>query len=528
MNMKALSIGFVALFGVLSSGCIEKASAKEARMKADPAPFTLDAQTTIKNGIREYAETVYTFRSGARELWRITLNDRYAHHWISPEGQAWVLTSSMVGPGGGARLWVRDVQGNLLAGWQAPMSGILRPDREEQYSFGASSLVQLNPGSGSNQLRLITKNGSTWRYTLAQTSLGMLALSRSASAKDQDLLSDQLSKSYSPPSVTFPLGPQAGLSIWSFNTSQGTQSLEEVVQSSGLPNERAPMRIVHERALAAVPAYVARTPAGHTLEFTFSIGKREARLDVLGANGQLLKSIDLLALGHFATVDSARRDLRFRSVDQMRGENYGIAIEDADYTSYGSPEELRFFDRSGREYRVKIGAGEQPSIEARASLNLKPQRLKVEPSYPAADLISEKRYVSPDRRFTARVRQYSSKGYRPVVLTLIASVDDPVAGKATAEVWSSSIPGVPEQVYVSNSGRIFALEEIKLSNAQSPPTLLLLNIYEAKGTQIGLDPVAQKWVSNVAEGKECLRLSEMATSIEGPEAEADIDGSTLR
>src|SRR5436309_1072862 len=98
MVMKPALLSIAGLFSLCAlQGCIPRAFA-QASPTASTAGYTLEARTAIKNGIRAYPETVYTysrqFPGGLKtELWRITLQDKYAHHWIGENGKVWVLTA---------------------------------------------------------------------------------------------------------------------------------------------------------------------------------------------------------------------------------------------------------------------------------------------------------------------------------------------------------------------------------------------------------------------------------------------------
>ena len=107
----ALAFGYI-LFGQVGSG---------GRPPAAPR-FRLDVKSEMKAGaIRAYAESVYTLyetRGNGKEVerWRVTQQDKYAEHWISPSGTVWVKTDMVPGPGGGGALWVRDAKTPLNVG----------------------------------------------------------------------------------------------------------------------------------------------------------------------------------------------------------------------------------------------------------------------------------------------------------------------------------------------------------------------------------------------------------------------------
>jgi len=540
MVMKpAILCFFAALLCLLSGGCVSRASAGEQGGGQPGNGFVLDAKTTIRNGIREYAETVYTFSqkfSGgtSRELWRITLNDKYEHHWIAPDGKVWVLTSSMPGPGGGGHVWVRDAQGSLLATWQAYYTVLARSSErpagpeKSALDLAASSLKVLGQSGTAQQLRLRLGDGSESRLTLADAETGRLALVRQLKRSDGDLLTEMLSRSYSPARVNYPAQGGSGLVQWQFQSNKGQEWLETACAWSGVPSDLAPKRITGERLIPSFPTYAAKTPAGHLLEFFFPFAGREATLDILTVQGKLLSSIDLLALGHFGSKSDAKMSLRYREVEHVRGAGPGVSIEDADYSSYGEPETLRMIDRSGREYRISIGVGENAVVNATASYNIKSPQ-SVEPKYPTAPVLKELIANSPDGRFTVRCRELKT-GLQPTrQLTLVAHVADPVKGRVDAEVWSNYLPSSPQQLFVSNSGRVFAFYILKTGspNPNVPAELALLSLYESKGTQLGIDVVRQKWADTVEQAQRTIDLAKMSTSLEGAEGKTDLNNIPL-
>ncbi|RYG41102.1 hypothetical protein EON79_21400, partial [bacterium] len=328
------------------------------RSISGPRKYELDAKTEIKNGIRAYAVTKYTYYAinGGRksELWSFTQNDKYEHHWISPQGRVWVATGSLPGPGGMGGIWTRDARGNRLIGLRYDM--VLPPQLQHGRRYAAGSLdgVQMNKveartlgkNNPSEQLRLPLTDGGEGHVTLVNTALGgFIAVARAYGKGERDLLSDALEKSETTsPTFSRPV-PRSPLALWEIreeNTGKTNRILQTWQEATyGESSEGQVKPVTAERAVDLSPAAAIRTPSSNVLWFGFSqIGEPDAaRLTIMKYDGKVIKEIDLLKLGGFQNSAEAKAKLAYRDVRIQSGNTF-LSIDDSQFYAGGGPEEL--------------------------------------------------------------------------------------------------------------------------------------------------------------------------------------------
>lgn len=539
---------FVAIAVVLFAALLlwaQKGGPEKPRLEENPVQrfstlYELVAKTEMKQGgIREYAETVYTLfeiRSNVRrERWRITQQDKYFKHWISPNGMVWVLTSSLPGPGGSGRLWARDANADVRgawSGWEMSSSGdskrgIRGITANLDIDDKASKAIQLQ--GGSEQLRLVGKDGSEFRATIANTQDGDFVVSR-LFGKDEpktDLLTELLDKPSNPPMVEWPAPGKALIAVWTFFNEQPNQFLIQTFKLGSSFNSRPSQVLLSERASPRKPTYVDKTLTGKLLWFEFGQpwDRTVAKLDILTYNGALIKSIDLLKLGQFQSAEDAQKLIQYRDVLDEAG---GGPLTLDSQQRYGEPkvETLTFGDRTGRKYRIEIKAnGVDYEVEAQASMNLD-KVVNKEPNYPGATLGSQMDAHSDDGKFTVHVKNYKREGKQQSQITLIANVTDPIEGSKHVELFSMPMAMQPVSLRVSNSGRVFALTYPGRSMpGVGNKDMCLFQAWDASGHPMSMDLISNlKWFSSAEDSRGKLDLNKMKIGLEGLRAERKVEG----
>ncbi|MCC7230125.1 MAG: hypothetical protein IT203_07005 [Fimbriimonadaceae bacterium] len=502
--------------------------------------YELIAKSVMKQGgIREYAETVYTLveirNKVRRERWRITQQEKHYKHWISPSGMVWVLTSRVPGPGGSGRLWARDANADVRGEWSGWELGSSGDDKNGIRGIAAnldiddmaSKAIQLQ--GGSEQLRLVGKDGSEFRATIANTDTGDLVVTRHFGKGEPkiDLLTERLDKPSNPPKVEWPAPGKAQIAIWTFFSEQPNQFLIQNYNLGASFNARPNQTLLSERVLPRKPAYVDKTLTGKLLWFEFGQPweRAVAKLDILTFDGTLIKSIDLLKLGQFQSAEDAQKMIQYRDVlDEAGG---GPQTLDSQQR-YGEPkiETLTFADRTGRKYRIEIKASDADyEVEARASMNLDKVATK-EPTYPGATLYSQIDARSDDGKFTVHVKNYRLDGKQQSQITLIANVTDPIEGSKQVELFSLPIAIAPASLRVSNSGRVFALTYPGRSvPGVGDKEMCLFQAWDASGHTMSMDLISNlKWFDSAEGSKGKLDLSKMKIGLEGLRSERVVEG----
>lgn len=500
-----------------------------------PVSYELDARTELKVGIRQYAETTYTLyqrtASGKREIWRVLNRDKYAHHWISPNGMVWVVTEGMTGPGGGAIIWARDARGSLKGQWSGNELSRGEPRYKNLVNVGldadVSATQALTLHNGSEQLRFIDKRGNEFRATLAVTERDEICVSRvfAAGESKKDLLTDLLSKPYSAPSVELSNSGHVSYGVWTFYSEMPKRHLIQMYRADGNFSSTRNMSLVAEHQSASRPSYVDRTPTGKVIWFEFSEPgpSNKATLDIYSFNWKLIKSVDLMALGKYTTSMEAQKSIIYRDVLVNAGGGFEPIQP---FKFYSSPVEYwRFSDRTGRKYQVEIKSkdeGQTFEVETITSLNLDQVATK-EPTYPGSQLKQEQTAVSADGKFSARLRTYLQQGKQQGQLTLLATVQDPIEGTRTVQLFSVPITYPLTSFRVTNSGRVFALSYPKMPNAQSE--MCYLQAWDPSGRTMGLDLTRNpNWFSSTQEAKSKLNLSSAKIELEGLKVERNVEG----
>jgi hypothetical protein len=524
---------YIAVILILLSALLLWGQAKPGSGIAPSQPtYELTANTEIKFGIREYAETTYTYSQTVngtkRELWRILQRDKYAHHWISPNGIVWVLTEGMPGPGGAGRLWARDPNCDLKGGWPdyqtMRVSGVGSPYPSTDLDLSACQAISLH--NGSEQLRLVRKDGSEFRATIAVSEQGDFLLSRTfeKGQPKTDLFTELCDKPYNAPTVEWPAPGKAPIAIWTFfNENPNRYLIQTFRLGSGL-DPAARQSILAERPAPQKPAFVDKTLTGKILWWEFGGPGRPplAKLDVLSYDGSPIQTVDLLKLGKFQSSDDAHLNIQYRDVLDNAGGGPMPTDSEQRYGP-GPLESLTFGDRTGRKYVVDIRAkGNQFEVLAKASMNLDQIPTK-EPTYPDAMLGSSASAASDDGKFTAEVKNYARGNTKQSQVTLTAHVNDPVEGEKAVQLFSSPIPYQPTSIRVTNTGRLYCLGFI------TPPVpggkqMVYLQVFDPSGHQMGIDLLSLKWFGDISQAKKEVDLRKVAVSNEGPKPERTIEG----
>lgn len=499
----------------------------------NPPTYELTAATELKEGIRQYAETVYTLyqrtSSGKRQLWRILSRDNYAHHWISPNGMVWVVTKGMAGPGGAASLWARDAIGSLRGSWGGHMMSRSAPNPKDRITVGldvdpsATKAVSLH--NGSEQLKFVDKRGNEFRTTIVHTDRDEFTVSRifARGESKTDLLTDLLNKPSSPPMVEWVAPNRAPIAVWTFFNENPNRYLIQFYDQNGV-NTDSNQKVSREYQSPRKPSYVDRTPTGKLVwvEFGELGGPALAKLDVLDYTGKLLTSMDLLKYGKFTSTAEAQRSIIYRDIQAHTGR--GFMPLDSDDRTYQPPVELlQLSDRTGRKYQIDLRPLESGGqAQMVASYNIGKSETK-EPIYPGADLSQSQNLNSADGKFSARVKTYQQDKRTQSQITLIAHVIDPVEGGKSVEMYSISVPYKLASVRVSNSGRVYAISY----PIQTPATAKMcqLQAWDPSGRNLAIDLMQSfKWFSSLDEAKAKLSLDKATFEFEGIRSERMVDG----
>lgn len=499
--------------------------------------YELTAKTAIKYGIRAYAETEYTFfettKSGKRELWSVLSRDKYAHHWISPNGMVWVVTSGMPGPGGSAKLWARDLRGSLRGEWGGhrfqTRDPKTRTQREVALNADASASSAISLYGGNEQLRMLDKQGNELRLTIANTEVGSFAVSRIflKGETKNDLLTELLNQPMSAPHVEWVVPNRVPIAIWTFYGAGPNQHLIQTYNLGGSTGNHPDQMLVAERLSPRKPAFVEVSSTGKVLWFEFGALGEPARatLDIMTLNGLTTKSVDLLALGKFQSSDEAKRSIIYR--DPLVNCGYGLEPNDPmKMATTPRLEVIQLQDRTGRKYQIEVVSKGQntPEFDVRASASLNLNRVATkEPTYPGANILGEEKHNSPDGKFSIRLKKYEQEGKSQSQLTLIAHVADPVDGQQSVELFSIPVVNDLKSVRVSNSGRVFAISYPKF-----PPNskeVCFFQAWDPSGRFMGLDLLQSlKWFKNLEEAKSKIDLSKATFELEGLKSERMVEG----
>jgi hypothetical protein len=502
----ALAFGYI-LFGQVGSGGGPPATPR----------FRLDAKSEMRAGaIRAYAESVYTLyetRGNGKEVerWRVTQQDKYAEHWISPSGTVWVKTDMVPGPGGGGGIWVRDASADIKGHFG------VRGDID----VAGSKALQLK--GGAEQLRLKHPDGSETRITVAQTDQGEVSVVRNVKKGVSDLLTEQLDQGYGPNEPVLRRFEGTPFVLWRFSGQTGPRYLRQIVERQF--SQRS-LGVRSETYVPCDPSAVARTPRGRIVWFEFASdsGPGKASLHVFNAKGELRKSWDLLAAGEFASDRDALRNIIVQ--DLMWSGGAGFDPMGTSYQSWSKEREsVAFEDRLGRKYLVEfLGEGDEFSVVFKASMNLG-RVMPKEPVLTDAVLDAEHSLDSPNGRFTASIKQFVRKGQRQSQITLRAQFDDPIEGSRKVELYSVPVPVELSEVKVSDSGRILATSYTRGQTAfKELGDRCLFIVWDPSGKSLAADLIFLKWFTNVDEARKTLSLKDATIILEGRQPDRLIEG----
>ena len=501
----ALAFGYI-LFGQVGSG---------GRPPATPR-FRLDAKSEMKAGaIRAYAESVYTLyetRGNGKEVerWRVTQQDKYAEHWISPSGTVWVKTDMVPGPGGGGGIWVRDASADIKGHFG------VRGDID----VAASKALQLK--GGAEQLRLKHPDESETRITVAQTDQGEVSVVRNVKKGGSDLLTAALDEGYGPSNPLLKRIEGTPFVVWRLYGPGEPKYIRQVID----PHYSGRwLEVKSEESMAREATYIEKTKAGLSLWFEFTQHQYPgvAKVDVFDGRGNFVDSADLIKLGEFKTADEAQAAIAYRDLRWYLG-GREVPLDTPNYYAATEHQSISFADRLGRQYRLEIDkVGERFTMKSLASMNLGRVQPK-EPSFPTARLEAERSVESEDGKFLARFKTFEEKGKTQTQVTLVANFDDPIEGKKSVELFSLAAPDEPDSVKVSNSGRVFAVffkRQVEIGAQKMD--MALFQSWEPNGRQLAFDLLRQKWFANLDQAKRELNLDRMTIAFEGIRGERRVE-----
>ena len=523
--MKAVAIVIALTFGYILFGQIGSVGRQPRSANPYVSKYELTAKTEIKQGgIRAYAETVYTYTEvrpdGARrEKWRITQQDKYARHWISPNGTVFVMTDSMPGPGGSGAIWARDPFADIKGIWPGfgPFDG-----SQSGFDFQKSEAVSLT--GGADQLRLKLTDGSEHRYTVIYASSGNLAIHRKLAKGEADLLTETLDKPQSSFDIVFERIPETNFGVWRLSVGGNPVLIRQALKDS---QRNGFLEVASEDVIAQIPTRVVRMPSGKILWFEFSEFSYPgvANLKVLDYTGAQLASVDLLKLGGFVNGDAARKSIKYGDVI-WNGGSGDMPVETNQRYGGVANESIKFEDRTGRKYLVSLESrGDAYVVDAKASMNLGRATEPKEPSFPGATLSADQRATSSDGKFSATAKTYEDKGKLLTQITLTAHIVDPVEGGKSVQLFSVPMSSRVEGLRVSDSGRVFGVSYIAGQQVgDKKMDMCLFHSWEPSGRNMNFDLLRLKWFLTLAEARAQLNMAGFKMTPEGVRGERQVDG----
>ncbi len=435
--------------------------------------FRLDTSAKRVFGVRESWETTYRLFEGDKLRWLITMPNDDWDHWLD-QGTVYALSHNVPGPGGGGRLWARDLFAREvfnvgLADLLGTGDGVLREAEEDQQRSHRNMSVwsgkpvlggqaSLQPERASFQH---TRNGLT-QFCLPLTNKSTIFVIPWVGEADQSqfggsvtLIRQVASGSTDPIGKAFSSGKAVNLSRLQSDLPGTLFSLEvdgdrQIVFCRTQRSYDSNALIIRSQELVdQVPTKVVRTPGHRVLWFDVNQNgyPYTSVLRVLDASGSEIGKVDLRS-----TVNPAP-DLPQLGVNVdrifLRLKKQDVPLTEIPPNLFLADEEIVLLDSAGGRVSIHL-TGEGGKTKMSTSYNPVPgERFPPRQGETGARL--DAKYRSSDGKLSASFRPWQGGA----LLTMYGKSNDADGNPVDVELKSLPIPKLPESAIISNSGYVW-------------------------------------------------------------------------
>jgi hypothetical protein len=526
----------VALLTPLTSSMTAPTDAAGVCASQEGIAYRLDAKPKDLSGYGLDFETVYTFyqstKGSEREIWRITLNEKFYKHFIDGDGNVWVLSDSprRVRPGTftsaratPSKLWVRDKNAREIG--DLPLGSVLATmpaDLQPGPQFIELESVRVEHCTQSNTRMVIPyESGIKLHvYRLYDSEEGHRWIATWAEKGKVNPL-EAIIEADSPHRSWFPIADRRNIEYW--EGSPGSQSGVLIVLRHWSNTTPMPIPIVMSIIKQPKADYVRVTPNNSVLWFSFDGNK--ATLDVFNGRMGLIGRVDFIANGMFESAYDAERLLDFTRLETRQGRAW-INMERADQSSLDQPEVVGFGDSENRFYRLTIPPYNERNGEvAIVREHVHAKHLDKEPNYIDYDLIDERKWNSKNGVFAYRVRRLRSAAGKTVTRQTFLRVEP---NGEIHEYWSNSVYGEVLDAFVTDTGRSLVLTTGEVSNltTNTKDPYALLDIRDYRG-QLYRTNIANQHFFGSVELARTVDLSGLTVTYEGDIQKFVFEGDDL-
>ncbi len=473
-----------------------------AQQDQDRPTYRLDAKTEVVHGFRSTNRTTYTyfwsFKGQERELWRVTLDDKYHRHWIGRDGNVWVaserglmLPSGTFGSTGDPQpdqVWVRSPDARDLAFVNLNRRYRLRTEvpgeqlPKSEIDWDSTGLTDFGPFN--SQFKVVYKN-------LGELHINELRLTENPyqylvtwneGSSEQNALDQVVFSQNQIRSKRLPVRSESW-ELWSSNSP--SVHLLTVFQNDEFDrhsNTRFVSRLVR---LEREPTYIVQTPGGRVLVFTFYNG-RVADLSVLNGAGDVLGEIDLAALGGFVFPQDPQNELDYTNIQTLRGNNWVTMAREKPVYS-GQPERFKLMDYEGNQILFKVEGhdpGKAPVTAER--LSAADFRLIKEQPMDGFRVVDERRWSSNSGEFVLRTRKIANDAGSTFHRLTLLHVDKKVESHYH-EMWSDTEWAAPLDAFVTDTGRalVMSVDAIQYSSSRPIDEVATFRIRDFRNQSFG-------------------------------------------
>lgn len=465
------------------------AIASAAPIGQDRPTYRLETSTSIVHGFRATYQTIYTyykeFRESKQELWRITLNEKYAGHWIGRNGRLWVLTDGPTKNLGirmsVSRVWIRDPDANELASVDVRNAMQLIPEelvlKFPDYELDREASGFSKQETFSSQFSLVFKHLGELHINeiFVSNERHRYIVTWNAEGEPESRLEKILFETPSPRSL-HPLAELQNWEVWQPASGSRASVLTIYGQKEFLRHRNVDM-VVQQQLLYQLPSYVTMTPANRVLWFSFPElnATEEASLFVFNSRGGLIGEVDMMRVGGFKSTRNAKRSLHYTNVQSLNHNNWETMAKVDRY--FAGPETIKIVDGLGTHYIITIdGYGNRGSSVVCETLSAEEFLFRKEQQFADYYLIDEKRWTSANGQFTLRIRKLEHKRGR-ILYRQTLILEDSSGRDYEHELWSMSTVTETNGVFVSDTGRTLIKRVDRIRYRASSPIDEITNLY---------------------------------------------------
>ncbi len=464
---------FLGLLGS-SLGCITTHAAPSASVARSRYELVATTKDGVAAGGADY--TYYQVSDAGKKtaLWSVP-GGAYAHHWISPSGYVWVMsTVSNQRMIGGMQLWVRDPGGRLKGTWSedfvAPfrMTGGKKPTVVPGPKLDTSKVEALSPRPNiDEQLMMRYDNGDEIKVTLFMPPKGEDIYYKSEKKKGDKTPGPILDTALEDPDYDIPTIEKKmdSLGIWrakSHNPAKHdliwtqTQFPGPELQSNRLET------IQSQNRLDEMPESVGYTPA-HFI-YMFEFGSKTAQMNFMTVAGKMIHSTDLVKLGGFRSAQEAKDSLTWQKPLVPFQQDW-IPISEYKSQMWGGRDLIEMRDKQDRRFEVQLAFdGNDTRYKEKVTEGLAARRTTEFYDDWSWKVTEERSVSSHSGQFTLRVRRFEPLQARskaawkelPQAITLLLNTT--INGKKVpVEIWTQTwYKGIPGMAVTDNGiGLVF-------------------------------------------------------------------------